>query len=117
MRKEDLLGKREGEASSSIRKRVNKARDIRLSRFKGKSIYCNSQMSQRQIKKFCSPQKEAEKLLRSAISELYLSARAYYRILKISRTIADLDGKKEVKSSHLSEALQYRYLDRQLWRR
>jgi len=117
VRKEDLLSKREGETSSSIRKRVNKARDIQLSRFKGKSVYCNSQMSQRQIKKFCSPQKEAEKLLRSAISELYLSARAYYRILKISRTIADLDEKEEVKSSHLSEALQYRYLDRQLWRR
>lgn len=117
VRKEDLLSKREGETSSSIRKRVNKARNIQLSRFKGKSIYCNSQMSQRQIKRFCSPQKEAEKLLRSAISELYLSARAYYRILKISRTIADLDGKKEVKSSHISEALQYRYLDRQLWRR
>ncbi|NQS88342.1 YifB family Mg chelatase-like AAA ATPase, partial [Patescibacteria group bacterium] len=84
VRKEDLLGKGKGELSSSIRKRVNKARNIQLSRFKGKSTYCNSQMSQRQIKKFCSPQKEAEKLLRSAISELYLSARAYYRILKIS---------------------------------
>ena len=74
-------------------------------------------MSQRQIKKFCSPKKEAEQLLRSAISELHLSARAYYRILKISRTIADLDKNEEIKSSHISEALQYRYLDRELWRR
>jgi len=74
-------------------------------------------MNPKHIRRFCSPEKEAQDLLRSAISELGLSARAYHRILKISRTIADLDGKEKINSAHISEALQYRCLDRQLWRR
>lgn len=117
VKKEDLLGKGAGEPSAKIKERVNKARDIQLKRFKGTSIYSNAQMSQKYIKKFCRLNKESEELLRSAISELHLSARAYYRVLKISRTIADLEGKENIDTNHISEALQYRYLDRDIWRR
>jgi len=117
VRKEDLLGTDEAEPSSSIRERVNRARKIQLSRFKRTKIFCNAQMNQRHIKRFCSIKGEAENLLRSAISELHLSARAYHRILKIARTIADLEGVEKIQPPHISEALQYRYLDRDLWRR
>ena len=117
VKKEDLLGKDGSEPSSSIRERVNRARDIQLSRFKRTKIFCNAQMNQRHIRKFCSIDKESENLLRSAISELRLSARAYYRVLKIARTIADLEEMEKIQPSHVSEALQYRYLDRDLWRR
>jgi len=117
VRKEELLGKRAAEPSFKIRKRVNRAREIQSERFKGLLIYSNAQMSPKHIRRFCPLGRETEDLLRSAISELRLSARAYHRILKISRTIADLEGKEDIESSHISEALQYRYLDRQLWRR
>ena len=117
VRREQLLGKKEAEPSSSIKKRVNGAREIQLTRFKRAKIFSNAGMSGRHIKKFCSLKTEAENLLRSAISELHLSARAYYRILKIARTIADLEKVSDIQSHHVSEALQYRYLDRDLWRR
>jgi len=117
VRKEELLGKRAAEPSFKIRKRVNRAREIQSERFKGLLIYSNAQMSPKHIRRFCPLGRETEDLLRSAISELRLSARAYHRILKISRTIADLEGKEDIESSHISEALQYRCLDRQLWRR
>ena len=74
-------------------------------------------MNQRHIKMFCSIKGETENLLRSAISELRLSARAYHRVLKIARTIADLEKQEEIQPPHVSEALQYRYLDRDMWRR
>jgi len=117
VRKEDLLGKGVGESSSKISKRVNGARKIQLKRFQGTYLFSNAQMSHRDIEKFSLPQPEAKQLLRSAISELGLSARAYHRVLKISRTIADLEKEEEVLTSHISEALQYRCLDRELWRR
>ncbi len=117
VRKEELLGKRTAEPSSEVRKRVNEARKIQQERFKNLPIYSNAQMSPKHIRRFCPLGREGEDLLRSAISELHLSARAYHRVLKISRTIADLEGKERIESSHISEALQYRCLDRQLWRR
>lgn len=117
VKKEELLGKKKGESSSLIRERVNKAREIQLKRFKGIPIYCNAGMSPKHIRRFSLPDKDAEGLLRMAISELHLSARAYHKVLKIARTIADLDEKEEINSSHISEALQYRCLDRELWRR
>ncbi len=115
VKKEYLLKEAKAESSLLIRERVNKARKIQLQRFKGTSIFSNAGMTQRQIRKYCSVGGEEENLLRLAISELKLSARAYYRVLKISRTIADLAGEERIDSSHLSEALQYRYLDRELW--
>ena len=117
VRKEDLLDKRPAESSSEIRKRVNKARKIQEKRFKGLPIHSNAQMSPKYIRRFCPLEKESEELLQNAISELGLSARAYHRIIKISRTIADLEEKEKIEPAHISEALQYRCLDRQLWRR
>ncbi|MCD6082540.1 ATP-binding protein [Candidatus Aerophobetes bacterium] len=112
-----LLDKRPAEPSSEIRKRVNKARKIQEERFKGLPIHSNAQMSPKYIRRFCPLEKESEELLQNAISELGLSARAYHRIIKISRTIADLEEKEKIEPAHISEALQYRCLDRQLWRR
>lgn len=117
VRREQLLDRQPGEPSSEIRKRVNKARKIQQERFKNVPIYSNAQMSPKQIRRFCQLRKESEELLQNAISELGLSARAYHRVIKISRTIADLEGKEKIEVIHLSEALQYRCLDRQLWRR
>jgi len=105
-----------GEPSSAIRERVNRARQIQKERFTGTRIFCNARMTNRQIKKFCRLDEAGQDLLRTAIEKLGLSARAYDRILKVSRTIADLDGQKEIRSHHLAEAIQYRSLDRELWR-
>ncbi len=117
LRKDDLLGKGVGEASCEITKRVNGARKIQLKRFQKANFFSNAQMGHRDMEKFSYPEPEAKQLLRSAISELGLSARAYHRVLKISRTIADLEKEEKVLTSHVSEALQYRCLDRELWRR
>jgi len=103
-----------GEASSRIKERVNRARKIQEERFKGKGIYSNSQMPPKYVRKFSMPDEAGLKLLETAIDKLGLSARAYDRILKVSRTIADLDESETVLSHHISEAIQYRSLDRSL---
>ena len=103
-----------GETSSVIKDRVNRAREIQKQRFKGKGIYSNSQMSPSMVRKQSKPDAEGLKLLETAIDKLGLSARAYDRILKVSRTIADLDESENVLSQHISEAIQYRSLDRSL---
>ena len=105
-----------GESSLTIRNRVQRARDIQKERFKKfKSLYCNTHMEAKHIRKYCILEKEAEKLLKDAIERLGLSARAYDRILKVSRTIADLEAKEKIGSPHIAEAIQYRSLDRNLW--
>jgi len=105
-----------GECSLTIRTRVQKARDIQKERFKKfKSVYCNAHMQTKHIRKYCILEKEAENLLKDAIERLGLSARAYDRILKVSRTIADLEAEEEIASHHVAEAIQYRSLDRNLW--
>ncbi len=96
------------ESSTSIRKRVEAAREIQNKRFKNETIFCNAEMRNREIKKYCALPKEAEKLLAQAAINLSFSARSYYKLLKISRTIADLDGSKDIGVSHIAEALQYR---------
>lgn len=96
------------EDSKSVRKRVQKARDIQLKRFAKKKIISNSEMSSKDIKEVCKLDIESTNLLKTAVSRLNLSARSYSRILKISRTIADLEGAKNIKASHIAEALQYR---------
>jgi len=101
-----------GEDSAAIRTRVNQAREVQLSRFQGRALFCNAQMSSRDIRKFCQLEAAGEKLLESAMSRLGLSARAYTRILKVARTIADLAGEDKVGGPHLAEAIQYRALDR-----
>ena len=108
---EKLSGNRVSESSESIRARVKTARDIQNKRFtngKTTDIVCNADMRIGEIRQFCQLQPEGQSLMRSAMSQLQLSARAYHRILKLSRTIADLAGSEEIQSAHLAEALQYR---------
>lgn len=100
------------EDSSAIRRRVNHARAVQLGRFAGRTLFCNAHMTSRDIRKFCHPDAAGEKLLESAMARLGLSARAYTRILKVARTIADLAGEERVGGAHLAEAIQYRALDR-----
>jgi magnesium chelatase family protein len=102
------------EPSSEIRKRVNRVKKNQLERFKNERITSNSQMSQKHIKKYCQLDNESKDFLKMAINELGLSARAYDKILKVSRTIADLDTSDNIKLEHISEAVQYRSLDRQI---
>ncbi len=100
------------EASSAIRRRVVAARNIQYLRFKRSKLFCNAQMQNRHIRKYCSLGSAGDKLLETAIDKLGLSARAYHRILKCARTIADLDGQQNIQTEHLGEAIQYRNLDR-----
>ncbi len=109
---QELAGARKGACSGDIRKRVVAARAIQTERLKGLKIHCNSQMSSREIRRFCELPSEASRFLESASAKLGLSARAYHRILKIARTIADLEASKVISVRHLAEAVQYRSLDR-----
>jgi magnesium chelatase family protein len=108
----DLSAVHAGEPSQDIRSRVVAARNIQLMRFKKDKIYSNGQMKTRHIKKFCTLQNSAQGLLETAMQKLGLSARAYTRILKLSRTIADMDVSDDIHAHHISEAIQYRTLDR-----
>jgi len=101
-----------GEPSEKIRARVQEARKIQVERFKKDGIYSNAKMRSKHIKKYCGLKPEAQGILEAAMQKLGLSARAYTRILKVSRTIADLEGSKEIQPYHISEAIQYRTLDR-----
>ena len=103
------------EDSFTIRERVKKARAVQIERFKRRKIYTNSQMSNKDIEKYCPLDEDGKKLLQSAIDNMGLSGRAYHRILKVSRTIADLDGKETIEAYHVAEAIQYRSLDKKFW--
>ena len=110
----DLRSPAEGEPSSAIRERVIRARDMQLKRLKDAGIFCNARMSaewSRNSAKWTAPPKLA---LAAAMNQFSLSARAYNKILKLSRTIADLDGAEEIRTEHVTEAIQYRSLDRNL---
>jgi magnesium chelatase family protein len=105
-----------GEASAQIRARVVTARKIQHLRFAGKpKVTCNARMGARELKAFCEVDEATRDLLKHAMTEYNLSARAYDRILKVARTIADLRGAEKISSDDISEAIQYRSLDRQLW--
>jgi magnesium chelatase family protein len=113
---EKLSEQREAEKSEEIRNRVVKARQIQERRFRDiEGVYCNAQMSSKLQRKFAVPDKSGAELLRNAMKRLNLSARAYDRILKVSRTIADLDGSEQICSHHIAEAINYRNLDREGW--
>ncbi len=112
---ENLTDKRRGEPSTEIRKRVDMARDIQKKRQKNDGTFFNAHLEPKEIEAYCALDKEAEELLKLAILELGISARAYDKILKVSRTIADLDGKDVIEAHHISEAISYRSLDRNLW--
>ena len=105
----------EGESSASIREQIVAARGIQAGRFKGFKVNCNGRMSTRHLKRFCRLEAEGESILELAMQELALSARAHHKIIRVARTIADLDGAEQITASHLSEAVQYRNLDRQMW--
>ncbi len=111
----ELSQKSIGENSTEIRKRVITARKRQMERFKGKPIYSNSQMKSKDIKLYCKLEESGQQLLKVAMEKLGFSARAYDRILKVSRTIADLSDSDEIKAEHISEAIQYRSLDRNLF--
>ena len=113
---EKLADERNGESSVDIRKRVTKAREKQTERFKElENIHYNAQMNTKQIRQHCKLEEASMQLLKSAMERLNLSARAYDRILKVSRTIADLEGSDNVTGAHISEAIQYRSLDREGW--
>src|SRR5437870_8044994 len=112
----DVASERAEETSAAIRERVVRARERQQERFLNDSkVNCNARMATRQLKQHCKLGQDSQELIRVAMSELNLSARAYDRILKVSRTIADLDGKTEIAPEHVSEAIQYRTFDRTLW--
>lgn len=104
----DLSNEAPAESSAQIRHRVENARQIQGERLAGTGIFCNSHMERKQIQKFCQPTKEAKNLLQEAFHRLRLSARSHDRILKVARTIADLEGAKEIQLNHIAEAIQYR---------
>jgi magnesium chelatase family protein len=112
LRYQELASKDPGEPSSAIRRRVNAARAVQLERFHKRTIHSNAQMGSKDIKRYCTIHDDAEKLLETAINRLGLSARAYSRVLKVGRTIADLAASEAIQSAHIAEAIQYRSLDR-----
>jgi magnesium chelatase family protein len=104
-----------GESSEAIRARVIRAREIQLQRFNGEGIYSNSAMSPKHIRTYCALDSDSESLLEKAMLRQGLSARAHDRILKVSRTIADLAASENIEPGHISEAINYRSLDRNYW--
>jgi magnesium chelatase family protein len=112
---EQLTEKRKGEKSEDIRKRVLKAREMQQNRYNDLEISYNAQIGSRQIEQFCALDEVSFSLIKLAMDKLSLSARAYDRILKVARTIADLEGSESILSQHISEAIQYRSLDREFW--
>jgi magnesium chelatase family protein len=116
VRYKELRGNGEIESSAAIRERVLSARSLQLHRYRTeKNLYANAQMPPKMIRMHCAISPEGEKLLENAIQRLGLSARAHDRILKVSRTIADIEGALAIAPKHLSEAIQYRTLDRTYW--
>lgn len=113
---EKLNCKTQVESSEEIRKRVNNARLIQKERYKEYGIYSNSELSPKLIERYCKLNSQSSKLLENSFEKLGLSARAYGRILKVARTIADLEGEEEIQTNHLAEAIQYRNLDRKYWK-
>ncbi len=112
----ELSGQYSTEKSNVIRERVIKAREVQQDRYKeSEEVHCNAQMSTKQLQSICIIDDAGQALLKTAMTRLGLSARAYDRILKVSRTIADLDDSMEIKTNHLAEAIQFRSLDRDSW--
>jgi magnesium chelatase family protein len=113
----ELVQKDKPEESAAVRERVLTARNIQNSRLESLGIYCNAQMTQKAIRRYCRLDSESEKKMERAMTRFGLSARAYARILRVSRTVADLDNGGRILPRHVAEAIQYRALDRTYWRR
>ncbi len=112
---DDLSGYSDAEPSAKIKERVNKARQIQLERFEGTGVTCNARITADIFHKVCATDDKAEEILRRAFDKLGLSARAYDRVLKVARTIADLEGSEIIRADHVLEAVQYRALDKKYW--
>ena len=110
-----LVGKQEECTSEKMRKKVEEARKIQKERFKDLPIATNSQMRKEEIEQFCRLDSRGESLMRQAYDALHLTARSYYKILKVARTIADLEGSEVVEEGHLGEAIGYRMMDKKYW--
>jgi len=108
---QDIVGRPPGESSAEIRKRVSLARNIQWQRFKGRKVFANSHMGSKDLRQFCRVEAEGQNLLETAMKRFQFSARAYDRILKVARTIADLSGQEELSAPAIGEAVQYRLLD------
>lgn len=106
---------KKAETSKEIRNRVNQAKNIQLARYQKYNIFSNSQLTPKLIEKFCELNPKSKQILETAFNTLGLSARAYNRILKVARTIADMDNCEKIQEKHLAEAIQYRSLDRKYW--
>ena len=112
---DELSSKASAESSETIKKRVDAARAIQNERLKGTGITCNAKMTPALLQKHCQLDQSANRLLKAAFEKLGLSARAYDRVLKVARTIADLDHSEQIHAQHIAEAVQYRSLDRKYW--
>ena len=113
---DELQGKTGGEETSAqIKKRVDKARQIQTERYKDENITCNARLTPKLLKKYCTLTEDAEVILEAAFKTMGLSGRAYDRLLKVSRTLADLDGAKNIEAEHIAQAIQLRSLDRKYW--
>ncbi|RPF46803.1 magnesium chelatase family protein [Thermodesulfitimonas autotrophica] len=108
VRFEELAGEPAGESSAAVRQRVEGARAVQRERFRGTPVTCNAAMTGAQVRRFCGPTREAQRMLQAAFRQMALSARAYDRVLKVARTIADLEGAEAIGTAHIAEALQYR---------
>ena len=114
---EELSNAQPAESSEKIRERVNRARQIQARRYEGLGFSANARIPSGKLHEFCALDDKADALLKRAFEKLGLSSRAYSKILKVSRTIADLEGSETIKSPHVAEAVQYRSLDRKYWNR
>jgi magnesium chelatase family protein len=114
---EKLSDTEKSECSADIRRRVNAARKIQQKRFEGTSIACNGQMDASLTQEFCRPTADAMQLLAQAFETMGLSARAYDEILRVARTVADMDASEKIEFPHVAEAIQYRSLDRKFWQK
>ena len=112
---DELSSEEKAESSAAIRARVNAARGIQNRRFRGTGITCNARITPDRLHDFCPMEEKSTSLLKAAFERFGLSARAYDRVLKVCRTIADLDGSETILSRHVAEAVQYRSLDRKYW--
>jgi magnesium chelatase family protein len=112
---DELASPAEEEASAAVRARVEEARDVQRKRYDGQGIACNARLDARTLSVNCPMTKEAKRLLKDASEALGFSNRAYTRVVKVARTIADLSGGGEIEQAHIAEAVQYRALDRKYW--
>ena len=111
-----ITGSGAAESSAAVAARVAAARSVQYARYSGTSLFCNAQLDSSSIRKFCVPDAEGSRLLHAAADSMHMSMRAYHRILKVARTIADLAGEETISSVHIAEAVQYRELDQKYWR-